>query len=163
MSIVRKAKPAAQAASSGMEALDIDAVAAAAAQQAQFALRRYAQSQRLVAQALTVAQHGMRTGGGQSLGSQQNAALDSGRGLELEAAQEVDPGGHTAEHSGNRAQQAGLGRAELRHIRLEPAEQPAQAQQRQKIRQRRDLAPHGNSNRFDAFLGGRACKQLAGA
>jgi hypothetical protein len=63
---------------------------------------------------------------GQLFRRQQNAALDSGAGFQLETAQKVDPRRHAAEHGGDRTQQPGLGRAELRHLRLEPEEQPPQ-------------------------------------
>ena len=116
--IRRKTEPSSQYARTGVKTLYIDSVAAAAAQQAQFA---------------------------------------------LEPAQKIDPRRHTAEHAGDCAQQSGFGRAEFRHLRLEPIEKPPQAHQRHKIRNRRYLPSHRNFNRFNPFQSGRAGKQLARA
>jgi hypothetical protein len=161
--IRRKTKPGAQDARPRREALHIDAAAAAAPQKEQFGFRSHAQGQRLVTQALTVAQDHMRTGRGHSLSGQQDAALDSGRGFQFEPAQKIDPRRHAAEHGGNRAQQPGLGRAELRHVGPQPPEQPAQSQQRQQVRDRRHLPAHGNRNRLNPFLCGRVSQQRPGA
>ena len=92
----------------GREMIGVDSTAAAGAQDCQFFRRAYTEVFHFAAQADAVADDSVGAGGSETLGLQQQPALEAMRALQAQAAEQVDAPRNAREPCGNHAEQAGL-------------------------------------------------------
>ena len=104
----------------------------------------------------------MRAGRCHLLGEQQNPALHSRAGFQLDAAQHVDAPRNPAQHSRDSSQQPSLGSAEFGQIRPEPQQKKPEPEQRNHVGNRCNAALHGQSNAVNSFIFCSPVKQLTG-
>ena len=151
----------AQISGTGMEAVKIDAVAAAVREQAKLAARRDGKRGSSLQQAGTVAENDVGAGGGETLGGEQQPARRGTGGLQTQAAERVDANGNAQQTGCDQAKQGGLGRAEIDDRGTHAREQRKDADESHEIGDGSDAASNGDGVNDDALLGGQAIQMRA--
>ena len=151
----------AQIGGAGMEAVEIDAVAAAVCEQAEFAARRDGKRGSGLQQAGTVAENDVGAGGGEALSGEQQQTLRGTGGLQTQAAERVNANGNAQQTGRDQAEQRGLGCAEIDNIGAETRESSGDARESHEVGKRSDASADGDGMNGHVALGGKAIQMRA--